>query len=311
MILSIEPTRPGVLQIACGAGNRFLQRVEQAFGVRFFGPPGDWRIEGARAEAAADAMRALIDRAERGEPLDEIEVESVIKTFREPLEAEESAKEVVLRAGRKRIRGKTPMQRRYLEALVRSELTIAVGPAGSGKTYLAVAAGVAALQTHAVERLVLTRPAVEAGERLGFLPGDLQQKIDPYLRPLFDALADMLGVQKMQALIEAGRIEIAPLAYMRGRTLSDAFIILDEAQNTTREQMKMFLTRLGFGSRMAVAGDVTQIDLENHRASGLLHVLKVLDGVEGVSIVRLGRADVVRHPLVERIVEAYDRDLEE
>jgi phosphate starvation-inducible protein PhoH and related proteins len=186
-------------------------------------------------------------------------------------------------------------------------LTIAIGPAGSGKTYLAVAAAVTALNGHQVERIILTRPAVEAGERLGFLPGDLQQKVDPYLRPLFDALSDMLGVEKMNALMEAGRIEVAPLAYMRGRTLNDAFIILDEAQNTTRAQMKMFLTRLGFGSTAVITGDVTQVDLPRGQKSGLRQAIEVLGDVEGLSFTFFSARDVVRHSLVQKVVQAYDR----
>jgi len=213
----------------------------------------------------------------------------------------------MLLAGRRRISGKTPNQRAYLKAIQSNTLTLAVGPAGSGKTYLAVAAAVAAMNSNRVERMILTRPAVEAGERLGFLPGDMQQKVDPYLRPLFDALADMLGVERMNALIEQSRIEIAPLAYMRGRTLNDAFVILDEAQNTTREQMKMFLTRLGFGSCMVVTGDVTQVDLPRHQQSGLLHALQVLEHVSDVGLCRLGSRDVVRHRLVEQIVNAYEK----
>jgi len=300
------------LQLLCGAQDAILRRVEEFFGVRFYGSPGNWRVQGKRAAQAAEAMQRLAAMAEHGHPPSAIDVEGVLREVAaQANEARGPAQPASLQAGRLRIVGKTPAQREYLRKLQSSELTIAVGPAGTGKTYLAVAAAVAAWQAHEVERIVLTRPAVEAGERLGFLPGDLQQKVDPYLRPLFDALAEMLGPEKMNALIEAGRIEIAPLAYMRGRTLNQCFAILDEAQNTTREQMKMFLTRMGFGTRMVITGDVTQIDLANHQASGLLHVLNVLDGVEGVAIVRLGKRDVVRHPLVERIIEAYDRDLEE
>ena len=212
----------------------------------------------------------------------------------------------VMIAGRRKISGKTANQRHYLRQMQAHTLTLAVGPAGSGKTYLAVAAAVAAMNSNRVERIILTRPAVEAGERLGFLPGDMQQKVDPYLRPLYDAMADMLGVEKMNALLEQGRIEVAPLAYMRGRTLNDAFIILDEAQNTTREQMKMFLTRLGFGSKMVVTGDVTQVDLPRHQQSGLLHALRVLDRVGDIALCRLSSRDVVRHQLVEQIVNAYE-----
>ena len=238
-----------------------------------------------------------------------MQIEGALRTqqARAEMEEEPAGEDVAVMAGRRRVRGKTPNQRRYLAAMREHVLTLAVGPAGTGKTYLAVAMAVQALRAHEVERLILTRPAVEAGERLGFLPGDIQQKVDPYLRPLFDALADMVGLEKMNALMEAGRIEVAPLAYMRGRTLNDAFVILDEAQNTTREQMKMFLTRLGFSSKMVVTGDTTQVDLPAKHQSGLLHALQVLEGVEGVAICRLGAGDVVRHPLVEAIVAAYER----
>jgi len=234
-----------------------------------------------------------------------MQVESSLREHRQTSEPQEG-KNIMLKAGRRNVKGKTPNQRRYLEVMQHTTLTVSVGPAGCGKTYLAVAAAVVALSSHQVERIILTRPAVEAGEKLGFLPGDLQQKVDPYLRPLFDALTDMLGVEKMNALMEQGKIEIAPLAYMRGRTLNDAFVILDEAQNTTKAQMKMFLTRLGFSSRMVVTGDATQVDLPNHQQSGLLHALKVLDGVKDIGICRLSSQDVVRHQLVESIVQAYD-----
>jgi phosphate starvation-inducible PhoH-like protein len=220
---------------------------------------------------------------------------------------DEKVNAIVLAAGRRNIQGKTPNQRKYLQTIADKTLSIGVGPAGCGKTYLAVAHAVVALQTHQVEKIILTRPAVEAGENLGFLPGDLQQKVDPYLRPLFDALSDMIGAEKMAALMEQGVIEIAPLAYMRGRTLNDAFVILDEAQNTTKAQMKMFLTRLGFGSKMVVTGDVTQVDLPREQDSGLLQVLTVLAGVKDIGICRLSAEDVVRHRLVESIVHAYDK----
>ncbi len=301
--LALEAPEPEVLRAVVGAGGRVLRRVEEFFEVRVYGPPGRWEISGRRAEEAARAILRLVARANEGVELDEMEVEAVLK---EAVQAEAEPR-TAFRAGRKRVVAKTPGQHRYLMAMMEHDLTIAVGPAGTGKTYLAVAAAVRALQRQEVERIVLTRPAVEAGERLGFLPGDMQQKVDPYLRPLYDALGDLLGLQKMQGYLEGGRIEVAPLAYMRGRTLSGAFVILDEAQNTTREQMKMFLTRLGFGSRMVVTGDTTQIDLPEPDASGLLQALKVLEGVKGVAIVRLSREDVVRHPLVERIVAAYEQ----
>ena len=206
---------------------------------------------------------------------------------------------------KKTIKPRGGNQRRYVDAIRRNDLSFGIGPAGTGKTYLAVACAVAALESRSVARILLVRPAVEAGEKLGFLPGDLAQKIDPYLRPLYDALYEMLGVERVNKYIDRNVIEVAPLAFMRGRTLNGAFIILDESQNTTIEQMKMFLTRIGFGSTAVVTGDITQIDLPRGARSGLVHVLDVLDGVDGVSFTRFGAKDVVRHPLVQRVVEAY------
>ncbi len=324
VLLHLETLEPSALQSLCGPGNRVLRRVEQFFNVRLLGQPGNWQIEGEQAQAASLAMQRLSQQLTQGAEymaqgcagvnLTDIDVEGVLKEIgrgqaNDEAATLEQADSDVLIAGRRRVSGKTANQKSYLETIQNNTLTLAVGPAGSGKTYLAVAAAVAAMHSNRVERIILTRPAVEAGERLGFLPGDLQQKVDPYLRPLFDALSDMLGVEKMNALLEQNRIEIAPLAYMRGRTLSDAFIILDEAQNTTREQMKMFLTRLGFGAKMVVTGDVTQVDLPSHHQSGLLHALQVLEHVTDIGICRLTGCDVVRHRLVEYIVNAYeDRD---
>ncbi len=209
---------------------------------------------------------------------------------------------------RGKITGRGKSQQQYLEQIKANDLTIGVGPAGTGKTYLAVASAVEALENDLVDRILLVRPAVEAGERLGFLPGDLAQKIDPYLRPMYDALFEMMGQQKVNRLLERNIIEIAPLAYMRGRTLNDAFIILDEAQNTTKDQMKMFLTRIGFGSKAVVTGDITQVDLPREKTSGLRHVLKILSGIKGVGITQFSKGDIVRHPLVKKIVHAYEQD---
>ena len=219
---------------------------------------------------------------------------------------EVSAGEVLLKTRRHDLRGRTPNQRAYLQAILSHDISFGIGPAGTGKTYLAVAAAVDAFERGTVERIVLTRPAVEAGERLGFLPGDLSQKVDPYLRPLYDALFDLMGFDKVQRLMERQSIEVAPLAYMRGRTLNNAFVILDEAQNTTGEQMKMFLTRIGFGSKAVITGDITQIDLPRGVLSGLKEAARVLQGVRGISFTHFRSSDVVRHPLVARIVEAYD-----
>lgn len=221
--------------------------------------------------------------------------------------SDEAPFEVELKTRRRDLQGRTPNQRTYLKAILSHDISFGIGPAGTGKTYLAVAAAVDAFERGTVERIVLTRPAVEAGERLGFLPGDLTQKVDPYLRPLYDALFDLMGFEKSQRLMERQSIEVAPLAYMRGRTLNNAFVILDEAQNTTPEQMKMFLTRIGFGSRAVITGDVTQVDLPKGVPSGLRHAAKILENVRGIAITRFNAGDVVRHPLVARIVEAYER----
>lgn len=302
-----EQLDAAALQHLCGPDSSNIKRIEACYDVRLLGQPGDWQIEGERAEAAAQAVSRLQKQLALHGELNEVDIEGVLKDDGTAL-VEQAVDPDRLVAGRRHIAGKTPNQRAYLKAIQSKTLTLAVGPAGSGKTYLAVAAAVAAMSSNRVERIILTRPAVEAGERLGFLPGDMQQKVDPYLRPLFDALADMLGVERMNSLLEQGKIEIAPLAYMRGRTLNDAFVILDEAQNTTREQMKMFLTRLGFGACMVVTGDVTQVDLPRHQQSGLLHALQVLEHVPDIDICRLNVRDVVRHRLVEQIVNAYEAD---
>lgn len=262
-------------------------------------------------DAAASLMTQLYGLVKSGRPLGPQDVDHGWRV----VSAEPSASlknlfqdHAVAVSRHRKISPRSLGQRRYLQAIGEHDLTFGVGPAGTGKTYLAVAMAIAALTDRTAKRLVLTRPAVEAGERLGFLPGDLTQKVDPYLRPLYDALGDMLDLNRVQDMLETGVIEVAPLAFMRGRTLNDAFIILDEAQNTTREQMKMFLTRLGFGSKAVVTGDVTQVDLPSAAASGLTNALRVLEGVEGVAMVRLEKADVVRHPLVGRIVNAYEQN---
>ncbi len=291
-----------------GANQQHIQRIEDALDVIIFGQAGQWHIEGTACDDAAQALRSLAALACNFAPSNS-DLEQILRTLRhqqEPESAQSSQKNTVLKAGRRNVQGKTPNQCQYIRRMQDNTLTLAVGPAGCGKTYLAVAAAVVALNSAQVERIILTRPAVEAGEKLGFLPGDLQQKVDPYLRPLFDALTDMMGVEKMNALIEQNCIEIAPLAYMRGRTLNDAFVILDEAQNTTKAQMKMFLTRLGFSSRMVVTGDITQVDLPHQSQSGLLHALDVLKGVKDIGVCQLGAQDVVRHALVESIVQAYE-----
>ena len=259
---------------------------------------------------AAKAIEALLRLISKGENVGEQHVRYVIGLCRsgQSDRIDELTRDVICISAKGRpIKPKTIGQKDYIKTIQQKPVTIGVGPAGTGKTYLAVAAAVAAFREKEVSRIILTRPAVEAGERLGFLPGDLQSKVDPYLRPLYDALFDMLGAETYQKYLEKGNIEVAPLAYMRGRTLDDSFIILDEAQNTSREQMKMFLTRMGFGSKVVITGDVTQIDLPSDKPSGLKEAMKVLDGVEGVGICRLTQNDVVRHIMVQRIIEAYAR----
>ena len=257
---------------------------------------------------AEKAIEALLRLISKGENVGEQHVRYVIGLCRsgQSDRIDELTRDVICISAKGRpIKPKTIGQKDYIKTIQQKPVTIGVGPAGTGKTYLAVAAAVAAFREKEVSRIILTRPAVEAGERLGFLPGDLQSKVDPYLRPLYDALFDMLGAETYQKYLEKGNIEVAPLAYMRGRTLDDSFIILDEAQNTSREQMKMFLTRMGFGSKVVMTGDVTQIDLPEGKPSGLKEAMKVLDGVEGVGICRLTQNDVVRHIMVQRIIEAY------
>ena len=261
-------------------------------------------------DKAVRTLEGLLALASKGEAIDEQRVRYLITLVNEGNDAqvEQMTKDVVcITAKGKPIKAKTVGQQKYMKAIAKNTVTIGVGPAGTGKTYLAVAAAVAAFRERTVNRIVLTRPAVEAGERLGFLPGDLQNKVDPYLRPLYDALYEMLGAETFQKYQERGSIEVAPLAYMRGRTLDDSFIILDEAQNTTREQMKMFLTRLGFGSKIVITGDITQIDLPEDKTSGLKDAIRVLDGVKDIAICRLTAADVVRHALVQEIISAYER----
>ena len=256
-------------------------------------------------EAAAIVVRELADLIEQGHDIAPGTIAAVTGALDQKRSPAEILEDVVWRHRSKQVAPKTVNQKRYVDSIRKNTITFGIGPAGTGKTFLAVALAAAALSRRDVNRIILTRPAVEAGERLGFLPGDLMAKIDPYLRPLFDALHDMLDAEKVSTYLERGQIEVAPLAFMRGRTLNDSFIILDEAQNTTPEQMKMILTRLGFNSKMVVTGDVTQIDLPKHEGSGLVVIGDILEGIEGIEFVRFGGEDVVRHRLVQRIVEAY------
>lgn len=282
-----------------------LRQIENAFGVQVLRRGHNFRFAGVQAAGAAQVLRRAAARIQAGEDLTVNDVQMMIIAEQRGGETEDD-EGFTLRTRRSGLRPRTPNQKAYLKALLESDVTFGIGPAGTGKTYLAVAAAVDAFERDAVERIVLTRPAIEAGERLGFLPGDLTQKVDPYLRPLYDALFDLFGFEKTQRLIEKQVIEIAPLAYMRGRTLNNAFVILDEAQNTTVEQMKMFLTRIGFGTRAVITGDVTQVDLPRGVRSGLAHASRVLENVRGIAMVHFSAADVVRHPLVGAIVRAYD-----
>ena len=296
-----------------GSFDENVKKIEQAFGVHITNRNTELKVTAEDEEAVdagARAIEALLALAAKGEEIDDQKVRYLIDLVRAGKEEQvtKMAKDVVCVTAKGRpVKAKTIGQQTYLKAISKNTITIGVGPAGTGKTYLAVAQAVAAFRAKEVNRIILTRPAVEAGERLGFLPGDLQNKVDPYLRPLYDALFDMLGPETYNKYLERGNIEVAPLAYMRGRTLDDSFIILDEAQNTTREQMKMFLTRLGFGSKIVITGDITQIDLPGDKVSGLKEAIKILDGVEDIAICRLTASDVVRHALVQRIVAAYDK----
>ena len=294
-----------------GSFDENIKRIEQTYGVKITNRGTELKVSGDEeaADKGARAIEGLLTLAAKGEAIDEQKVRYLIDLVSTGNDDKigEMAKDVVcITAKGKPIKAKTLGQQRYMKAIGKNTITIGVGPAGTGKTYLAVAAAVAAFRAKTVNRIILTRPAVEAGERLGFLPGDLQNKVDPYLRPLYDALYDMLGAETYQKYLERGNIEVAPLAYMRGRTLDDSFIILDEAQNTSREQMKMFLTRLGFGSKIVITGDITQIDLPSDKTSGLKDAVRILDNIPDIAICRLTASDVVRHALVQRIIAAYE-----
>ena len=294
-----------------GSFDENMRLLEQEFGVSVVNRDGELRVDGEAENTmlACKAIQALLTLSTRGEAIGEQNVRYVIGLVRAGKESQisELTGDVLCISAKGRpVKPKTIGQKEYIKSVLHNTVTIGVGPAGTGKTYLAVAAAVAAFRDKQINRIILTRPAVEAGERLGFLPGDLQSKVDPYLRPLYDALFDMLGAETYQKYLERGNIEVAPLAYMRGRTLDDSFIILDEAQNTSREQMKMFVTRLGFGSKIVITGDVTQIDLPDGKASGLKEAMRVLRNVEGIGICELTNADVVRHVMVQRIVKAYE-----
>jgi phosphate starvation-inducible PhoH-like protein len=290
-----------------------LEALRDRFGCSIFLRGNRLTLEGAEDEVAGarTVLGELVELVEAGHAISPGTVDAVLEALEDAADVRDVFEDVIWRHRGKKITPKTVNQKHYVDAIRRCTITFGIGPAGTGKTYLAMALAVAALSEREVGRIILTRPAVEAGEKLGFLPGDLLAKVDPYLRPLFDALYDMLDADRLTAYIEKGMVEVAPLAFMRGRTLNDSFIILDEAQNTSPEQMQMFLTRLGFGSRVVVTGDVTQIDLPRHQASGLIHVRQILAEIEGIAFIEFGNQDVVRHKLVQRIVEAYKRHAEE
>ncbi len=310
----LEPADTLRLANLCGQFDQHLKQIEGRLGVEIFCRGNVFKVEGERREVrAAERLLKLLYSASDSETLTpeiinlHLQSSGVAEMADGNADAVAIDDDVTISTQRAMIRGRGPNQKHYLRSIIKHAVNFGAGPAGTGKTYLAVACAVDALQRERVQRIVLVRPAVEAGERLGFLPGDMSQKVDPYLRPLYDALYEMLGFERVARLMERNVIEVAPLAFMRGRTLNDAFIILDEAQNTTREQMKMFLTRIGFGSTAVITGDMTQVDLPRSQTSGMKQATEVLKGVDGVSFTWVTARDVVRHPMVQRIVEAYDR----
>ena len=309
--ITLAPLDNHALSNLCGPLDANLRQIEAALDVSLGHRGGTFTLTGpaAQTKLAAEALRRFYVLAEKSLSVDDIQL-GLIELTTQRAVAVPDEDGTRLRTRRADLHGRTPNQTLYLKHIQEHDITFGIGPAGTGKTYLAVACAVDALERDAVKRLVLVRPAVEAGERLGFLPGDLAQKVDPYLRPLYDALYDLMGFDKTGKLFERGTIEVAPLAYMRGRTLNHSFIILDEAQNTTPEQMKMFLTRIGFGTKSVITGDVTQIDLARGQKSGLVEADRILAGVRGIAFTRFTSEDVVRHPLVQKIIGAYERDIE-
>ena len=305
----LEPVDNERLARLCGALDANLRQIEAALDVTIARRGPRFTVRGEQAGRAAQAIEHFYDRASSDLTLDDLQLGLAEISRKDFAKTGEEGPQLLTR--RQDLHGRTPHQVKYIKNILAHDITIGIGPAGTGKTYLAVACAVDALERDKVKRIVLVRPAVEAGERLGFLPGDLAQKVDPYLRPLYDALYDLAGFDKTAKLLERGTIELAPLAYMRGRTLNHAFVILDEAQNTTPEQMKMFLTRIGFGAKAVVTGDVTQIDLGRGQKSGLIEARRILAEVRGIAFTDFTAADVVRHPLVARIIDAYDKHAEE
>ncbi len=306
---SLTPADNRRLASLCGSHDEHLKQIEEYLGVEIANRGNAFRITGLAEEsqAAAQLLKELYDATAGDAALTLAGVHVALQKLALRLpEGGEDDRETTLRTPKRIVRGRGPRQRQYVRNILTHDINFGIGPAGTGKTYLAVACAVEALETNRVQRLLLVRPVVEAGERLGFLPGDLEQKIDPYLRPLYDALHEMLGFEKVARLLERHIIELAPLAYMRGRTLNESFIILDEAQNTTAEQMKMFLTRIGFGTTAVITGDITQIDLRRTQLSGLKQAMEILRNVEGITFTHFTPQDVVRHALVQKIVEAYE-----
>jgi phosphate starvation-inducible protein PhoH and related proteins len=305
--VKLDPVDNQRLARLCGALDENLRQIEAALDVTIARRGGKFTVRGEQAQRAAQALEHFYDRASGDLSLEDVQLG--LTELSQPPSSQKEGPQLLTR--RQDLHGRTPHQVEYIENILSHDCTFGIGPAGTGKTYLAVACAVDALERDKVKRIVLVRPAVEAGERLGFLPGDLAQKVDPYLRPLYDALYDLMGFEKTGKLLERGTIELAPLAYMRGRTLNHSFIILDEAQNTTPEQMKMFLTRIGFGAKAVVNGDVTQIDLGRGQKSGLIEARRILAGVRGIAFTQFGAQDVVRHPLVARIIDAYEQQAQE
>ena len=305
--VKIDPVDNQRLARLCGALDENLRQIESALDVTIARRGAKFTVRGEQAQRAAQALEHFYDRASGDLTVEDVQL-GLTELAQDPSTKKEGPQLLTRRSD---LHGRTPHQIEYLEKILAHDCTFGIGPAGTGKTYLAVACAVDALERDKVKRIVLVRPAVEAGERLGFLPGDLAQKVDPYLRPLYDALYDLMGFEKTGKLLERGTIELAPLAYMRGRTLNHSFIILDEAQNTTPEQMKMFLTRIGFGARAVVNGDITQIDLARGQKSGLIEARRILAEVRGIAFTEFGAQDVVRHPLVARIIDAYAKHTQE
>jgi phosphate starvation-inducible protein PhoH and related proteins len=309
MEITLQPEDNARLANLCGALDENIKQIEIALEVNINRRGGSFSISGQQnnVRLAAQMIENFYVRAKKPVGLEEIQLGLVEVDKLKPEDVAPSAAMPVLMTRRGDLHGRTPRQVNYLQQIQDHDITFGIGPAGTGKTYLAVASAVDAMSRDRVKRIVLVRPAVEAGERLGFLPGDLNQKVDPYLRPLYDALYDLAGYDTVNKMFERGAIEVAPLAYMRGRTLNQSFIILDEAQNTTPEQMKMFLTRIGFGTKAVITGDVTQIDLQRHQKSGLVEAQKILKDVKGIAMTHFLSQDVVRHPLVQKIINAYEQ----